>query len=137
MNIFLTWYVYIYIYRYILNWWDLIVFSHEWSIQETGAFSMFNPLGVQEKFYQILVSMWSNSTITPAAVMCKDLLYLEQAILPDDNAMASSIIPEFHFLLLSPIGLLLCWILIDDTRVRHLFQRSGLKSESQPFCKSP
>lgn len=40
--------------------------------------------------------------------MCKDLLYLEQAILPDDNAMASSIIPEFHFLLLSPIGLLLC-----------------------------
>lgn len=70
--------------------------------KKTGGFHMFNPLGVQEKFYETLVSLWSNTTI------CKDLFYLEQATLPDDNAMASSTIPEFHFLLLSPIGLLLC-----------------------------
>lgn len=43
-----------------------------------------------------------------ATVICKDLFYLEQAILPDDNAMASSIVPEFHFLLSSLIGLRLC-----------------------------
>lgn len=30
--------------------------------KKTGAFYVFNPLGVQEKFYEILVSIWSNTT---------------------------------------------------------------------------
>lgn len=39
----------------------------------------------------------------------QDFFCLEQAKLPEDNAMASSMIPEFHFLLfLSPTGFLLC-----------------------------
>lgn len=31
--------------------------------KKTGGFHMFNPLGVQEKFYETLVSLWSNTTI--------------------------------------------------------------------------
>lgn len=69
---------------------------------------MFNSLGTQEKFSEFLLNIRRNITKILASVICKDLFYLKQDKLPYDNAMASSMIPEFHFLLLSPIGLLLC-----------------------------